>query len=91
MEAPADVCREYICRKFGAHLNMSIGDSFVFTYLQDGGIRLLLRHKEKQTYSRDVIPFIVDRDTLVGSYKITIVPETGVPAHLIPHYEKDDE
>ena len=87
LDAPCDICREYIQRNFREQLNQSVGDSFSIIYNDERGENKLSRERESRTYSKKVIPFIVDPSSLLGTYTLTIVEEQGF--RHIPEF--DDE
>ena len=89
LDAPCDVCREFVKRNFREQLNQSVGDSFRIIYNDERGEHKLLREREYRTYSKTVIPFIVDPSTLLGTYILTIAEEEGEEYTPIPEFEGD--
>ena len=101
-EAPADVLRTYMYRRFRQTLNLSVGQSFRFklnkqkdgdTGTPDVLVNMLPRDDEPQTYSKVVIEFVTDSKTLEGINTIILVKDTGLPYVEIirSESEKDDD
>lgn len=80
LEAPADILRTAIQRKLYVELNKTVGDSFLFYHELDNGKEVTLsRAKEAGTYSRDVVPFIMNQKTLIGAATAILVKEGDLP------------
>lgn len=88
LDAPCDVCREFVQRHFREQLNLSVGDSFNIIYNDERGEHRLSREIEYRTYSKKVIPFIVDPSSLLGAYVLTLVEEEGGEYRPIPEFEE---
>jgi len=87
LEAPADILRTAIQRKLREELNKTLGDSFLFFKELDNGKDLTLaRNKEAGTYSRDIVPFIMNQKTLIGAATAILVKEGDVKPAPIPKW-----
>jgi hypothetical protein len=88
LDAPCEICREYVQRNFRVVLNRTVGDSFGIQYNEQGKSKLLSRSKEARTYSKKVIPFVIDSTSLMGIFVLTLV-EDGSELKLIPEFESE--
>ena len=90
LDAPCDICREFVKRNFREKLNQSVGDSFCIIYNDEMGEHKLPRDREYRTYSKKVIPFIIDPKSLLGTHVLTIAEDDDSEIKPIPAYEDDD-
>lgn len=93
LDAPCDICRQYVQRNFRVTLNRSIGNAFLFVYNDASGqLTTLSRDNEPKTYSKKVIPFVIHPTTLMGVYTLTITADLfAAPEHIAEFAEEEEK
>lgn len=77
LEAPCEIMREYIGRRFGETLNnLKVGNSFRFVVSpKDSDPIVLVIEEEPFTFSKDFTIFKIDKETMLGTMTVTIIPD----------------
>jgi hypothetical protein len=92
-QAPADVLRMYVQRRFRDKLNneLNIGDSFVFlTPLAKDKQEPLSRMKEPQTFAHKLCVYDVDVRTMEGANYLKIIKEKRALKRLISEFPAEE-